>query len=514
LLLSNAYEIWIGLSGGENWGGADIWVSYDGNTYSYLTNVAQRARTGYVTGTSSNIISVDLSECAGTLVSTSEALALIGSEIVKYSTVTLTGANKYDLIIIERGLYGTDEVLHVAGDRFLRLDAAIAKESYTSDMVGRTIHYKALAYNVYGSSKQSLADVEPFYYKILGSADLSPLPDVTNLVAYYKDNINILQWTAVIDQFRAPIDYEVRRGSTWGNAQILGRTSALNFQADINGTYLVKAHYSTVQGTNVYSENAVMLVIDGATIVKNVVATWDEKATGWTGILSGGAEIEDNNLVLGGDVVIDAIPDFDALQDFDILDSISGYGAYEIPTSHIITLNAISTCRVSLNYTVSGQNISTMFDNIADIDSFPNIDGDNADYYAVFPKIAISQDGTTWSAWQDFYIADYVGKAFKCKLDIYGFNESTQPIVSEFSFTVDIPDRIEKGTSVVVESSGLSVTYAQQFQTKPNLQITIMNASEGDKEIITSDSNAGFMVVIKNSGANVSRSINWQSQGF
>lgn len=516
LLLSNNYEIWFGLSGGTSWGGADIWASYDGSSYAFLTSISQPARTGYLSAnwTTGNVINVDLTESRGVLQTSSGALAIIGEEIIKYSIATLTGSFQYLLEIIERGLYGTMEVEHSINERFARLDNNLIKQQYTQDMVGKTIFYKAISYNIYGVVKQSLEDVDPFFYKIKGTADQSPLADVTNFVSYYKDGVQVLQWSAVTDQFRAPIDYEIRRGNTWGGSQILGRTSSNNFIADLNGRYLIKAHYLTTKGVHVYSENEISLEIEGATIVKNVVATWDEKATGWTGIFSGGAIIQNNNLVLGSSIVLSDVEDVAKIVNFGLLDSVSASGSYEIPDDHIIELKAVGACRLSLNYSVYGKNIVDIFSQIPLVSEWPNIVGNNSDYYAVFPKIALSQDGINWGDWQDFYIADYVAKAYKCKLDIYSFSKTTQPVIEALSFTVDVPDRIEKGTGVSVGTGGLSIVYTIPFQVKPNTQITILNAQQGDDAVVTSDTANGFTISVKNAGVNVTRLINWISQGY
>ena len=130
---------------------------------------------------SSGTLTVNLSESNGKLLSATEALAIVENEIIKYSTAELVGVNQYRLTVIERGAYGTSEVNHAKNARFARLDSAIVAQPYTPDMVGRTIAYKALSYNVYGSTKQSLSDVEPFYYKIKGSAESSPLPNIQNI---------------------------------------------------------------------------------------------------------------------------------------------------------------------------------------------------------------------------------------------------------------------------------------------------------------------------------------------
>lgn len=495
LLLSNAYEIWIGLSGDSNWGGAELWVSYDSETYTYLTKVTQPSRMGYTTQYwNGGTVEIDLAESRGSLISTSEALAMIENEIVKYSIAELIGEYKYRLTIIERGLYGTTEEGHQIGSRFTRLDSALNKQPYTTDMIGRTIYYKALSYNVYGVAKQSLAEVEPFAYTVKGLADASPLPNVQNITSYYLNNQQVIVWDTVVDKFRSPIDYEIRRGIKWGKALILGRTNTTTFNAYSSGTYLVKAHYTTPQGIDAYSEDSAVVVIEGTAFVRNVVASFDERALGWQGDLVDGATIEDDAITLSYGTTV--VP----------------FGAYE--SKNIVILSEPTLCGVSLDYSVGAENIHNFIDNIPDFDMVSDFDGDYSGYYDIKAKIALSQDGTTWGDWADYHQGDYVAKAFKFRIELNSKNENVRPILADFSFTVDMPDRFEKGTSITVSTNGLSVLFAKPFQIKPNTQITIVSAVEGDFIQLTNESKDGFSVVIKNNNVGVSRVINWLSQGY
>lgn len=259
LLLSNAYEIWIALSGGVNWGGAELWVSYDGNSYSYQTSVPEKTRTGYVTAnwTSGNTLSVDLSESNGVLLSSSEALALVGNEVIKYSAVTLTGTNKYNLTVIERGLYKTQQVNHLIGERFTRLDASITKVPFTVDLIGRTIYYKALSFNVYGSARQALDEVSPFTFVIQG--DLYPPSDVASFGYDLTVNGVQLKWGA-----NSEIDvsnYEVREvNSGWGDQNYLWKGFAT--RTNIVQKVASKAYYiKAIDSLGNYSSNASMVTV-------------------------------------------------------------------------------------------------------------------------------------------------------------------------------------------------------------------------------------------------------------
>src|SRR5271168_3645402 len=53
-LLSGDLEIWIALSGGPNWGGAQVWISSDGSSYAFAGTVSGSATQGVLIGTMSN----------------------------------------------------------------------------------------------------------------------------------------------------------------------------------------------------------------------------------------------------------------------------------------------------------------------------------------------------------------------------------------------------------------------------------------------------------------------------
>ncbi len=106
-LLSGDLEIWVALSGGSNWGGAQVWISSDGNSYAFAGTIPGPATQGVLAAPLAsyagaepdtiNTLSVDLTESLGQLfsVSASDAanlatLCYVGGELLAYQTATLT----------------------------------------------------------------------------------------------------------------------------------------------------------------------------------------------------------------------------------------------------------------------------------------------------------------------------------------------------------------------------------------------------------------------------------------
>ena len=136
-------QIWFGASGASygsssQWGGANVYVSVDGATYSRIATITQAMRQGFLTAAlplangwdSTNSLAVSLVGGAGTLGGTSQAsaqagatLSLVDSELVAYELATLTGTSAYNLTGLARGLSGTSGAYHSTGAAFNRIDS-------------------------------------------------------------------------------------------------------------------------------------------------------------------------------------------------------------------------------------------------------------------------------------------------------------------------------------------------------------------------------------------------------
>ncbi|MGY2094493.1 phage tail protein [Pseudomonas simiae] len=184
LLLPGETQIWGAVAGaGEAWGGCDIWISADGDSYRMVETVYGRSRIGRLTAPlppagdpdTANTLSVKLSVADQlTAATTAEAdsgatLCWIDGELISYRDATLTGPGAYNLQYLRRGRLGSSVSNHPADAQFVRLDDAIWKYSYTTDQIGKTVWVKFRSFNVFGRASEDLADVTPY------SITLSPV---------------------------------------------------------------------------------------------------------------------------------------------------------------------------------------------------------------------------------------------------------------------------------------------------------------------------------------------------
>lgn len=177
-LTGGEYELWIGVAGGANWGGCEVWVSYDDTTYLPVGVIDAPARYGVTTSQLAagsdpdtlHSVDVDLSVSNGSLAgatptaaSNHVTLALLGTEVIAYSAATLTGANRYTLgTYMRRGLMGTTIATQNAGSTFLRLDSSVFAFGYRKDQVGKTVWIKFRSFNSFNQAYQDISTCAPY----------------------------------------------------------------------------------------------------------------------------------------------------------------------------------------------------------------------------------------------------------------------------------------------------------------------------------------------------------------
>ena len=150
--------------GAHGWRRADILVSSDnGASYTTAVSIAVPAiigtsRTALAAGPTvswdrRNAVDVELASGDADLQSVSEAavlsganLALIGDEIIQFAAAQATGSRLFRLTTLLRGRRGTERAVtdHVAGERFVVLDASVVPFDPPIEAVGAPLLFKAV----------------------------------------------------------------------------------------------------------------------------------------------------------------------------------------------------------------------------------------------------------------------------------------------------------------------------------------------------------------------------------
>lgn len=179
-------EVWVGAYGASaDWGGADVWLSNDNNTYRQVGSIPGKMRSGITASTlaaaadpdTTHTVDVDLSTSGGALVNATttdcdnfRSMMLLNNELISFKDVTLLGANQYRLgTRLRRGVYGTPIATHALSERAVRIDDNILKLKFKAEDVGQQFYLKFTSYNTFGRAEQQLANVTAYTFTLVGS---------------------------------------------------------------------------------------------------------------------------------------------------------------------------------------------------------------------------------------------------------------------------------------------------------------------------------------------------------
>ena len=258
-LLSGDLEIWVALSGGANWGGAQVWISSDGSSYAYAGTIPGPATQGTLSAAfpsyggsepdTNNTLAVDLTQSRGQLLSVSAAdaanfasLCYVGGELLSFQTATLTTTYHYALTGLYRGAYGSTIGSHAAGTQFARLDHAIGRFPYPSNLVGQTIYLKFPSANIVGGGAQSLASVPAYTYTVTGSGRASVTTTVSGSYTGSPTASLVIQRYVFADTVTFP-------------AGLTGSQGTAGVTATATATYSIRKN-GTAAGTMVFAAGA------------------------------------------------------------------------------------------------------------------------------------------------------------------------------------------------------------------------------------------------------------------
>lgn len=543
-VISNGLDVWVGVSGQDpdRWGGADVFVSYDGVSFAFVGTVRGPARMGVLrdalpsvapapsgsTVDTTNPLKVDLTESRGALESGSAAdltamnlLTYVGGELVAFQNADLVATSQYDLHPLVRGAHQSAIAAHAAGTPFLRLDDNVLQIPFTQDRIGATISIKFRSFNKWSQGQSDLASAPEFQYTITGAALSSALPNVTNLRTVFADGFMQIWWDDIED-FRTGIRYKITKGSTFNGSIPVGDVAHPPFAAFGNDTYWITAYCSPISGLVVQSESPPSISISGNMLVQNLLQTTDEKAVDWPGTLTG--------LTASGG------------PGAKILSCTTASGVYQISDSHVINVGRPANVAINAVWAATGvpagQNVLAMSDFLGNPDIFgaaaaafinswveistavndPGVDVfAAADAYAMADLFRAGSSG--WSAWQKFVPGTYYGQYFRLRVVVENGNPAqVTGVITGFSYTVSAPPRVDHYQDLSIAAGGTTITFRPDnaaapapFNGGPNgSTVPYVNASwqnqPGDQLVISGLTGAGMTVLILNGGVGVARS--------
>jgi hypothetical protein len=207
-------QVWIAAGGDPAaWGGARIWLSLDGDSYTQIGTVESGCRVGKLTSQlpaytganpdTTHTLAVDIST-TGTLSGVSHAdadayktLCYVDGELLAYTGATLTSAGRYSLTRLNRALYGTDATAHAIDSRFARLDNTVFKiDLPTQAYPGQVIHLKFTSVNSYGFMEQDLSTVADYAYTLTCIGRQQPMTITASVSGKPAASATVVSWVA------------------------------------------------------------------------------------------------------------------------------------------------------------------------------------------------------------------------------------------------------------------------------------------------------------------------------
>ena len=288
----NGLDVWIYASGSSSyWGGCNVWVSEDGNSYLQIGTISNPAVQGNLITDLPYAQDVDTTNTplvklvAGELKSTTKdnadsfaTLSYIDGEFIAYQNAELTGVNTYELSYIRRGAYGSPILNHSSGEYFVRCDNTRLVYNFSENNIGKTYYVKFTSFNIFGDNEQLLSEVEPYTFTLRGIAiNYYPNP-VTNVVSYQTDNKTYIEWQAVKDD--RDIYYAIFKGDNWDNAVQISTTNDTTTQVTSSGTYWIVTAYDGTDKTYYATPVSVEINYDSS---QTIIGSCEESEYGWTG---------------------------------------------------------------------------------------------------------------------------------------------------------------------------------------------------------------------------------------
>ena len=332
-------------------------------------------------------------------------------------------------------------------------------------------------------------------HTIVGSTD--PPSDCEDFACNVIGSEAHLSWTEVPDLDLS--HYQIRfstltTGAEWNNSvslvdKVSRPATSISVPARV-GSYLIKA----VDKLGNFSINAAIIATTVDAVGNfNAVANQTESPT-FAGTKT--------NLTLASG----AIRLTDLTQD----------GTYDFAS--VIDIGARHTARVTASITQFSEDTTDLFDARSGNfdDATGSFDGDAPAFESSFLQIALSDDNSTFTAFQNFVIGDYTARYYKFRLIMKSKNDIVTPVVSALSVTIDMVDRIFSENDIVSGAGTKTVTFTQPFKTTNYaVGITGENMATGDYFIVENKTVNGFDVTFKNSSDTaISRTFDMIAKGF
>ncbi len=358
-------------------------------------------------------------------------------------------------------------------------------------------------------------------HQVVGTSEVPS--DVADFSIEIQDRTGTLRWTPSTDLDLS--HYSVRftpvtTGATWAGAQQLVKRVAKPANTvsvpALVGTYLIKAF--DYGGRESATETLIVNEVD-ATLTFDAVETYTQEPD-WDGTHDGTAANGSGYLSvapIGGDLFGDLSDFFEPDNFFTTTDTYESSGTYTVGDT--LDLGAKYTSRVIGSVRAYGENVSANFfapDDFFAPDELLNVTSSNWDVTLQIRTTDDDPNGSpVWSDWSDMITGDYAFRACQFRIVLNSIVTNVVPVVTNLSFTVDMPERTIAGNDLSVSVAGRTITFTDPFRVLGGLSIAAQNLQPGDYASITDKDGDGFTIIFRDqSNVAVARTVDYVAHGY
>ncbi len=201
-------------------------------------------------------------------------------------------------------------------------------------------------------------------------------------------------------------------------------------------------------------------------------------------------------------------------------------GSYEF--AQTLDLGGIFSLDLKRHFLTEGFYIGTLFDDrTALIDTWEDFDGAEATSVNSKILVAVSQDMSSYTGFNEFANGTFKGRGFKFKAELETDDPAQNIKISQLGFTASLVRRTEQ-SNVLTANGSTNVTFTNTFFTgatgldagqnsnPPSIGITALNLNAGEFFQVSSIDGSGFTIVFKDSGGNAinGKEFTFQAVGF
>jgi hypothetical protein len=97
---------------------------------------------------------------------------------------------------------------------------------------------------------------------------------------------------------------------------------------------------------------------------------------------------------------------------------------------------------------------------------------------------------------------------------VYSTAPQVQTIVTNWYVSIQVPDRFEQFKNQAIGAGGSTISFVEDFQVTPQVQVVILNPANDDDPPTISWTTADITIQCKNGGVGVARNVNITAQGY